>query len=99
MIQIKKIEIDTVMKRTLDEYKCSTNGLTIINRSMIVGNTLQRMSQILLALNNNILLPPIIVKEHKLPNSCTYEIIDGRHRVVGNIINEKSIINAIILNN
>ena len=60
-----------------------------------INYPLKRMSSIMDALNNDISLPPIIVK--KTDNISYYNILNGRHRMAGSIIKRYNNIPVIIL--
>lgn len=57
------------------------------------GFVLGRTSRVMHAMNNNIILPPIIIKKY---NTSYYEILDGRHRVAMSLANHYTHIPAII---
>ncbi len=58
------------------------------------GFALSRTNRVIDAMNNHLILPPIMIKKYN--NTSFYEIIDGRHRVAISLANNYTHIPAII---
>ena len=101
-IPIKSIEIDTVMKLSIQN-----NHPYVINAGRLPRLT--KIKQLIKAYNNqNIIIPPILVYEQELYTMPTlrrqgikcvkYKIKDGRHRVAACINMNRNYIEATIIN-
>lgn len=97
LIPIHQIEIDYIMENTLKEQNANINlSLYILKtRNSIVGKILTRIDYMLDGINKKVNFEPVVLQQLDFE---TYSIIDGRHRIVGSILNGYKYIPAIISN-